>query len=151
MLGRGGNKIPQTYCYYCCLLTQLCLTVCNSMDCSPPGSSVHGILQAKILKWVAISFSKGSSWARDQTRISYMAGRFFTAESTGKPSTTFSVPLDSVHIWFKWHHHSLSLISIWFIYVTFFPDYTGKIWRKLSHLLSRYFLKCFRYSRRWKI
>ena len=43
------------------LVTQLCLTFCNSMDCSPPGSSVHGILQAKIVEWVAIPFSRGSS------------------------------------------------------------------------------------------
>ena len=44
-----------------------CLTLCDSMDCSLPGSSVHGILQARILKWVAISFCMGSSWPRDQT------------------------------------------------------------------------------------
>ena len=43
------------------LVTQLCLTFCNSMDCSPPASSVHGILQAKIVEWVAIPFSRGSS------------------------------------------------------------------------------------------
>ena len=49
---------------------QSCLTLCNPMDCSPPGSSVHGIFQASILEWVAISFSKGSSWPRDQTCIS---------------------------------------------------------------------------------
>ena len=48
------------------------------MDCSLPGSSVHGILQARILKWVAIPFSRGSSQARNQTRVSYIAGRFFT-------------------------------------------------------------------------
>ena len=44
--------------------------LCNSMDCSLPGSSVHGILQARILEWVAISFSRGSSWPRDQTCVS---------------------------------------------------------------------------------
>ena len=43
---------------------QSCLTLCNAMDCSPPGSSVHGILQARILEWVAISFSRGSSRPR---------------------------------------------------------------------------------------
>ena len=48
------------------------------MDCSPPGSSFHGILQAKILEWVAISFSRGSSQPRNQTQVSYFAGRFFT-------------------------------------------------------------------------
>ena len=41
----------------CVLITQLCLTLCDPMECSPPGSSVHGILQARILEWVAISFS----------------------------------------------------------------------------------------------
>ena len=45
----------------CVLVAQSCLTLCNSMDCSPPGSSVHGILQAGILEWVAIPFSRGSS------------------------------------------------------------------------------------------
>ena len=48
------------------------------MDCSPPGSSVHGTLQARILEWVAISFSRGSSQPRDQTWVSHMAGRLFT-------------------------------------------------------------------------
>ena len=48
------------------------------MNCSLPGSSVHGISQARILEWIAISFSRGSSWPRDQTCISYIAGRFFT-------------------------------------------------------------------------
>ena len=46
-----------------------CLTLCNPMDCSPPGSSVYGISQARILKWVAISSSRGSSLPRDQTCI----------------------------------------------------------------------------------
>ena len=54
-------------------------------DSSPPGSSVHGILQARILVWVAISFSRGSSWPRDRTCISCIAGGFFTAEPSGKP------------------------------------------------------------------
>ena len=49
---------------------QLCLTLCDPMDCSPLGSSVHGILQARILEWVSISFSKGSSQLRDQTCLS---------------------------------------------------------------------------------
>ena len=52
------------------------------MDCSPPGSSVHGILQERILEWVAIPFSRGSSQARDWTHISCIAGRFFTIWAT---------------------------------------------------------------------
>ena len=56
------------------LVTQLCLTLCNSMDYSPPGFPVHGILQARILEWVAISSSRGSSQPRDQTQVSCIAG-----------------------------------------------------------------------------
>ena len=48
------------------LVTQSCSTLCDPVDCGPPGSSVHGILQARILEWVAISFSRGSSQPRDQ-------------------------------------------------------------------------------------
>ena len=51
---------------------QSCLTLCNPMDCSPPGSSVHGILQARILEWVAMPSSRGSSWPRDWICISYV-------------------------------------------------------------------------------
>ena len=54
----------------CCFVAQSCLTICNPMHSSPPGSSAHGISQARILKWVAISFSRGSSQPRNQTRIS---------------------------------------------------------------------------------
>ena len=60
------------------LVAQLCLTLCDPMDYSPPGSSVHGILQARILEWVAIPFSKESSQPQDQTWVSRIAGRFFT-------------------------------------------------------------------------
>ena len=67
------------------LVAELCPTFFNPMDCSPPGSSVHGILQARILEWNAIPFSRGSSQARDWTWISCIACRFFTDWATGKP------------------------------------------------------------------
>ena len=51
---------------------------CSPMDCSPPGSSVHGIFQANLLEWIAISFSRGYSRPRDRTRVSCIVGRFFT-------------------------------------------------------------------------
>ena len=54
---------------HCRLVTQSCLTHCNAMDCSPPGSSVHEISQTKLLEWVAMSFSRGSSQPRDQTHV----------------------------------------------------------------------------------
>ena len=53
------------------------LSLCNPTNCSPPGSSVLGILQARILEWVAVSFSRNSSWRRDRTQVSCVAGRFF--------------------------------------------------------------------------
>ena len=56
---------------------QLCLTLCDPMDCGLPGSSIHGILQARLLEWVAISFSRGSSQPRDRTQVSHIAGRCF--------------------------------------------------------------------------
>ena len=60
------------------LVTQLCPTLCNPLDCSRPYSSIHGILQARTLEWVAMPFPKGSSWPRDRTWVSHIAGRFFT-------------------------------------------------------------------------
>ena len=71
-----------THTYIHQSFTQSCPTLCNPMNCSLPGSSVHGIFQAGILEWVAISFSRGSSQPRDQTWVSHIASRFFT---TGPP------------------------------------------------------------------
>ena len=60
-------------------VAQSCPTLCDPVDYNPPGNSVHGILQARILKWVAMPFSRGSSQPRDQTLVSCIAGRFFTS------------------------------------------------------------------------
>ena len=68
---------------YACLLSRS--VVSNSLwpvDCSPPGSSVRGILQARILDWVAIPFSRGSSPPRSRTQVSHIVGRFFTVWAT---------------------------------------------------------------------
>ena len=59
-----------------------CPTLCDPMDCSLPGSSVHGIFQAIVLEWIAISFSRGSSWPRDQTWVSRIVDRHFTVWAT---------------------------------------------------------------------
>ena len=77
-----------TWCMHAFSVTQLCPPLCAPMDCSPPASSAHGILQARILKWVAMPSSRGSSRPRDWTWVSWvscMAGGFFTTESLGKP------------------------------------------------------------------
>ena len=62
----------------------MCLTLWDPMDCSLPGSSVHGIFQARVLEWVAISFSRGSSQPRDWTQVSCIAGIHFTIWGTGE-------------------------------------------------------------------
>ena len=59
-------------------VAQSCPTLCDPVDCSPLGSSVHGILQARVLEWVAISFSRGSSPPRDRTQVSRIVDRRFT-------------------------------------------------------------------------
>ena len=66
------------------------------MGCSPPGSSAHEILQARILEWVAIPFFSGSSWPRDRTRVSCIAGRFFTAWATREAPITNT---DRISVW----------------------------------------------------
>ena len=73
------TTLPWWCCWHmtCCVyVTQLCPTLCDPMGCSLPGSSVHRILQARILETVAISFSRGSSQPRDQTQVSCIAGSF---------------------------------------------------------------------------
>ena len=63
-------------------VAQPCPTLCDPMDCSLPGSSLHGILQGRGLEWVAISFSRGSSWPRNWTRVSRIPGRSFNLWAT---------------------------------------------------------------------
>ena len=71
------------------LVAQLCLTLWGPVDCNPPGSSVHGISQARIVEWVVILFSRGSSCPRAQTHVSCLAGRSFTTEPPGKSELLF--------------------------------------------------------------
>ena len=80
---RGWNRIIRgEACVRACLVAQSCPTLCDPVDCSPPGSSAHGILQARILEGVAISFSRGSSRPRDPTQVSCIAGRHFNLWAT---------------------------------------------------------------------
>ena len=76
----GLEGVQETPLLCCCYLVAKLRRVCNPMDCSPPGSSVHGVSQARILEWVTISFSTESSPPSDRTRVSCIAGRFFTTE-----------------------------------------------------------------------
>ena len=80
---------------------------CDCVDCSPSDSSVHGISQAKILEWIAISFCKGSSWTRDWTWVSCMAGRSFTAWPIRKAPVFLALPA-------KWMSANTSLTLTWY-------------------------------------
>ena len=63
-------------------VAQSCPTLCGPMDCSPPGSSIHGFLQARVLEWIVIPIFRGSSQPRDQTWVPCITGRFFTISAT---------------------------------------------------------------------
>ena len=63
-------------------VAQSCPTLCDPTDCSLPGFSIHGIFQARVLEWIAISFSRGSSWLRDRTQVSRIVNRRFTIWAT---------------------------------------------------------------------
>ena len=71
----GQNRVSE--------VAQSCPTLCDPMDCSLSGSTVHGIFQARVLEWIAISFSRGSSQPRNRTRVSRIAGRRFTVWASG--------------------------------------------------------------------
>ena len=109
-----------------CLVTQLCPTLCDPMDCSPPGSSVHGILQARILEWVAISFSRGSSPPRDQTQVSCVScieGGFFTTEPLGKQQSIKQEKKKKAPISPSWH--SCQAVSL-YTAVRIFPGFIAR-------------------------
>ena len=86
-----SQKLDSFVIYSSLKVAQSCPTLCNPVDCSPPGSSVHGVLQARILEWVAISFSRGSSRPRDRTQVSHIAGRRFNLWASRE--ITFNSPL----------------------------------------------------------
>ena len=144
--------------FVCVLCAQSCPTLCNPLDCSPPGSSVHGISQARILEWVAISYPKGSSRPRDQTSIACISciGRWIlhhcaTWKASIKTSTlVFNISFIKVHaivfnvrtIFSFWpviicpFISSISYSVVWFTVVFFLPEHLGRslkaIWNDLK-------------------
>ena len=82
-------------CAVLCLVIQSCPTLCDPMDCSLPGSSVHGILQARIIEWATMPSSRGSSQPRDRNQVFHIAGRFFTSWVTREAQTVY---ISSVYI-----------------------------------------------------
>ena len=89
--------------------------LCDPVDCSPPGSSIHGILQARILEWVAIFFSRGSSRPRDQTQVSRIAGRHFNLWATIKSwlKKKYNIPKKTSNIYLQtvWKKYDKTLLK----------------------------------------
>ena len=113
------------------------------MDCSPPGSSVHGILRVRIVEWVAIPFSRGFSWPRDQTEVSRIAGRFFIIWATREEYLS-TISLSSCIYWYilQWWRNPFRFLSYseWW-----YTDYchssartTGLTWYSENPEISRY-------------
>ena len=102
-----------------CVHAQSCLTLYDPMDPSLPGFSVHRIFQARILEWVAVSFSKGSSQLRDRTSISNIAGGFFTTSTSWEdpldlyknPSVFCEFLKNVIVLHIQWHTNKCSIIS----------------------------------------
>ena len=101
-------------------VAQSCPTLCNTMDCSLPGSSVHGIFQAIVLQWIDISFSKGSSQPRDRTQVSHIVDRRFTVWATSK------VPQYKIKSFLKTHNKN-TWVQLLF-----------KIWNKVTSLFRKW-------------
>ena len=114
------------------LFVQSCLILCDPMDYCPPGSSVHGILQVRILERVAISFSRGSSPPRTQTQVSCTTGEFFTIWATRE------ITREAIYMWvvlrsyftlygrnflFSWETHILISNILWQ-----YPGWSTKFW-----------------------
>ena len=123
-----------------CLVAQSCPTLCDPMDCSPAGSFVHGILQARILDWIAFPFSRGSPQPGDRTQVSRIASGFFTMWATreaqikkqlGLPRGDIILNLDSSLTWSVEMYFTIGLECLMFLQLllisyTYFPF---RVWR----------------------
>ena len=124
-------------------VAQSCLTLFNPMDCSLPGSSVHGIFQVRTLEWVGISFSRASSPPREQTQVSHIAGRLFAFWATkqlvlfaqlfnGEKHLQFNVSIVQVNIELS----VMNLISL--LTVTHYSIWLMDMWP----ILTNHSMKC---------
>ena len=103
--GLDFSFCPKLFLHVMCMCAkslQSCPTLCDPMDCSPPGSSVHGILQARILEWVAIAFSRESFWPGTKPEPPALQADSLPSESPGKPPISGSKPQRDVHGLFWW-------------------------------------------------
>ena len=123
----------------CCLVTNSCLTLCNPMNCSPPGSSVYGISQVRILEWVAISFSRGSSWPRDWTHMSCIGRWILYHWAMREAQKCDKHCLFPVGLYFP-----ASITVVWGFVILF-----NRIWTKISSFLLGLAFKKSESPRRW--
>ena len=100
-------------------------TLCDPMDCRLPGSLVHGIFQARVLEWVAIAFSRGSSWPRDRTQVSRIVGRRFTVWARSRQ--IFSVVLS---VFLCSRHYFLHKLWCWHCCLSYLNEENGSQGRK---------------------
>ena len=138
------------------LVAQLCLTLSDPMDCSSPGSSVHGISQARALEWISIFFSRGSSLPRNWTQVSRIAGRFSTSWATRDPKEFLKWLYKSTLTWtvcenqtVLYPHHHLILCPLYFNH---FSDYFNFhilnhswSWACVYWLFVYFLLRCVKY------
>ena len=96
---RAYTQIPNTQKGKESEVAQSCPTLCDPMDCSLPGSSVHGIFQTIVLEWIAISFSRGASRPRDQTQVSHIVDRCFTVWATREVYKNLFITQITMMVW----------------------------------------------------
>ena len=96
-------------------VAQSCPTLFDPMDCSLPVSSIHGIFQARVLEWVAISFSRGSFWPKDRTQVSRFAGRCFTIWGTREAQVRKLRTKKGPVLWLSWIWSTLAFLGL-FVY-----------------------------------
>ena len=123
------SSVIYLICWYC-LVTKSCQTLCDPMDCSLPGSYVHGISHARILEWVAISFSRVSPQPKLWTQVSYIAGKFCTIWATREALINFI-------------HNNNFRFNFWLIQILKGPDIKFKeMMLKLSFIFSFWETQC---------
>ena len=123
---------------FCARSLQWCPTLCDPVDCGPPGSSIHGILQSRILEWVTMPFSRGSSQPRNQNQVSCTAAGSLLSEPPGK-WWLYSLPLSAFPAFISTAHHIRShyAVSLFVILIVccLFPPLQYKLCKNNSQYI----------------
>ena len=125
-------------CAVLCAQAQLCLTLCDHMDCSLLSSSVHGIFQARILERIAICFSQGSSQPRDRTWVSCIAGRVFTVWATFCPRYLLFFMLLKIELFSFSLKYSWFTRLCWNYFLNFHFQIVYCYWIEIKSILIKY-------------